>query len=223
MSNWLVTLPSVRKNAKQLFRFPLESYEDILQLDWQAILNTPEAYQQHQANEALALICTNASHDPCCGQFGTALFEEAKTLKNIWQTNHLGGDRFAANVVVLPQGIYYRRVSKDNLIAIQDATDNHTYYLPNLGGRSYYDRHTQIAEHYLYTNQLTAQASPTWHLWQLVASESHGEDQSIITFADAQKKLYLLQVTKRPTGQKALLNCHATEPESLSSFDCELR
>ncbi|MBP6085400.1 hypothetical protein KA517_04155 [Candidatus Gracilibacteria bacterium] len=212
-----------QENRQQLFRFDLQSYEDILAISWEAVISKPEDYQHHLVNESLTLICTNTAHDPCCGQYGNALFEATKSRPQVWQTNHLGGDRFAANVVVLPQGIYYRRVSKDNLIAIQVATENQTYYLPNLGGRSYYDRHTQIAEQYLYTNQLTANTSPRWHLWQLVASESQGEGQSVITFADAQKKLYHVQVTKRTTDQKALLNCHATQPESLSTFDCKLQ
>lgn len=55
------------------------------------------------------LVCTHGLHDTCCAMRGRpaarALSERRPEL--VWESTHVGGDRFAANVVVLPDGIYY--------------------------------------------------------------------------------------------------------------------
>jgi hypothetical protein len=55
------------------------------------------------------LVCTHGQHDPCCAvrgrPVGRALSERWPEL--VWECAHVGGDRFAANVVVAPDGVYY--------------------------------------------------------------------------------------------------------------------
>ncbi len=54
------------------------------------------------------LVCTHGGHDACCAVRGRPL---ARTLPgDVWETSHLGGDRFAANVLVLPTGHLYGQV-----------------------------------------------------------------------------------------------------------------
>ena len=60
----------------------------------------------------LFLICAHGKHDPCCALLGRPV---ARTLHEarpgrVWETTHLGGDRFAANMLVLPSGDLYGRV-----------------------------------------------------------------------------------------------------------------
>ena len=58
------------------------------------------------------LVCTHGRHDACCALRGRAvaarLAEQRPDL--VWECSHIGGDRFAPNVLVLPQGLYYGRV-----------------------------------------------------------------------------------------------------------------
>ncbi|UKA50334.1 sucrase ferredoxin [Arthrobacter sp. FW305-123] len=55
------------------------------------------------------LICAHGRHDPCCAvrgrPVGRALGERWPEL--VWECSHVGGDRFAANAVVVPDGVYY--------------------------------------------------------------------------------------------------------------------
>ncbi|MFD8671724.1 sucrase ferredoxin [Streptomyces seoulensis] len=57
----------------------------------------------------VVLVCVHGQHDICCAVRGRpvarALSERWPNL--VWECTHVGGDRFAANVVVVPDGTYY--------------------------------------------------------------------------------------------------------------------
>ena len=61
-------------------------------------------------------VCTHGRHDACCAERGRpvarALAEAAGDAA--WEVSHLGGDRFAGNVLALPDGIYYGRVTSQS-------------------------------------------------------------------------------------------------------------
>ncbi len=55
------------------------------------------------------LVCTHGRRDRCCGSWGTELWQELSTLDlgddvRLWRTSHTGGHRYAATMVVLPEG-----------------------------------------------------------------------------------------------------------------------
>lgn len=60
----------------------------------------------------LYLVCAHSKHDTCCALRGrpVAAALEAAGPGRVWECSHLGGDRFAANVLVLPSGLLYGRV-----------------------------------------------------------------------------------------------------------------
>jgi hypothetical protein len=63
--------------------------------------------------EQLYLVCTNSRRDACCARFGRPL---AATLAErfdgrVWECSHLGGHRFAPNLVALPEGLVFGRAS----------------------------------------------------------------------------------------------------------------
>src|SRR4051794_14418757 len=61
------------------------------------------------------LVCTHGGHDACCALRGRPLARAlpAPGPADVWECSHLGGDRFAANVLVLPYGFYYGQVPGD--------------------------------------------------------------------------------------------------------------
>ena len=66
------------------------------------------------------LVCTHGKRDKCCARYGFPLFrqlyEELETNDSdvaVWQCSHVGGDRFAANVIWLPYGLVFGRVHWD--------------------------------------------------------------------------------------------------------------
>lgn len=62
--------------------------------------------------DPLYLVCTHGRHDACCALRGRPLVQALHELRpgRVWETTHVGGDRFAANLVVLPHGDMYGRV-----------------------------------------------------------------------------------------------------------------
>ena len=67
--------------------------------------------------EPAVLVCTHARHDACCGVRGRpvamALAEAHPDL--VWECTHVGGHRYAANVVLPLDGTYYGRVDVDDV------------------------------------------------------------------------------------------------------------
>jgi hypothetical protein len=57
-------------------------------------------------------VCTQGAHDPCCAVRGrpVAAALAVSHPELTWEISHIGGDRFAANVLVLPGGHYLGRV-----------------------------------------------------------------------------------------------------------------
>jgi hypothetical protein len=58
------------------------------------------------------LVCAHAKHDTCCALRGrpVAAALHAERPGRAWECSHVGGERFAANVLVLPLGLQYGRV-----------------------------------------------------------------------------------------------------------------
>jgi hypothetical protein len=54
-------------------------------------------------------VCAHARRDRCCGKFGASLARElaARYPARVWETTHLGGHKHAANMALLPHGLYY--------------------------------------------------------------------------------------------------------------------
>jgi hypothetical protein len=64
---------------------------------------------QMETSEPLILVCTHGVHDVCCALRGrpVALELASRWPDLVWECSHIGGDRFAPNVVLLPDGFYY--------------------------------------------------------------------------------------------------------------------
>jgi hypothetical protein len=62
--------------------------------------------------DPIYLVCAHSKHDTCCALRGrpVAAALAAQRPGRVWECSHVGGDRFAANVLVLPAGLLYGRV-----------------------------------------------------------------------------------------------------------------
>jgi hypothetical protein len=58
------------------------------------------------------LVCAHSRHDACCALRGRSVAAalEQERPGRVWECSHIGGERFAANVLVLPSGLQYGRV-----------------------------------------------------------------------------------------------------------------
>ncbi|MCC6624234.1 MAG: hypothetical protein IT385_23485 [Deltaproteobacteria bacterium] len=159
----------------------------------------------------LVLVCTHGRRDPCCARLGGPVFRElAKELGRehpgvVWQTSHVGGHRFAANIVLLPHGYHYgrldvaaaRRVVRGYLAG--RLTD-----LDRLRGRSCYPGDVQAAEFWL------RQGAGFYALegLQLKRREVDPDQRVGVTFQDADSgQLHELLVVRETTRDVASPSC----------------
>jgi hypothetical protein len=125
----------------RLFATEIESYEDVLDLD----LTAPG----DPLSDPLFLVCTHGKHDPCCARHGRPLYQALAELagdEQVWQVSHVGGDRFAGNVVVLPDGLYLGRVGPGEACAVLEEYLAGRIDLAHYRGRSFYSFPAQAAE-----------------------------------------------------------------------------
>ena len=78
------------------------------------------------SSEPFFLVCTHGRHDQCCAIEGRPVAAALQALRPdaVWECSHVGGDRFAANVVALPHGVYYGQVAAEDCAALMTAHDS---------------------------------------------------------------------------------------------------
>jgi hypothetical protein len=93
-------------------------------------------------------VCTHGRHDACCAELGrpTAAALSASHPEETWEVSHVGGDRFAANVLVLPDGLYYGRVDAADAPLLAEQHLSGHLDLDRLRGRSGLAFPVQVAE-----------------------------------------------------------------------------
>lgn len=95
----------------------------------------------------VVLVCTHGRHDACCAVEGRPTAAAlAAVLDDVWECSHVGGDRFAANVVALPDGTYHGRVTPADAATVAEAIRTRRVSLPHYRGRSTLAFPVQAAE-----------------------------------------------------------------------------
>ncbi|MEA2464828.1 MAG: hypothetical protein QOJ98_2575 [Acidobacteriota bacterium] len=122
----------------------LPSIDDVAAVPFAALAAEPFA----AVERPLILICTHGQHDSCCGRRGYPLFDALRERPEIdlWQCSHIGGDRFAANALVLPWGIYYGPVEPREAELLITSVLRDEILLGAYRGRSSMSRPAQAAE-----------------------------------------------------------------------------
>jgi hypothetical protein len=99
----------------------------------------------------LYLVCTNGRHDRCCALDGRVLAQALVPAvgERVWECSHVGGDRFAGNLVCLPAGVYYGRVEPAAAAGVVALHEDGRIDLARYRGRCWYPPVVQAAEHFL--------------------------------------------------------------------------
>ena len=93
-------------------------------------------------------MCAHARRDRCCGQFGVPLARElaARYPAQVWETTHLGGHKHAANIALLPHGLYYGPVDLPAALGAIEAYERGEVTAHRYRGRAGRDEAWQAAE-----------------------------------------------------------------------------
>ena len=183
---------------------------ELLELPFDGSQGTP-------STEPILLVCTHARHDACCALFGRPVYSSlAKHYPdNTWETSHVGGDRFAANLVILPHGLYYGGLDGETasrvLTAHTDGLIEAAYYR----GRSVQPVPTQAAEHYLreYLGERRIDA--------IVAIDLQQTDNArwVARLAHVDGAEFNVEVATTHTPALHRLTCSAMHPAAARLFD----
>jgi hypothetical protein len=186
---------------RELRRLELERYDDLLGLD----LRTAGVSVEHP----LFLVCTHGKHDRCCAKFGRPLYDAVREQVDkawAWQSSHIGGDRFAGNLVALPDGVYSGRVEPSEAWAVVEAALQGQVYLPCYRGRSCYGFVAQAAE-----------------LAVREATGLLGVDEVLVRRTEREAERWHAEVEAGETVYEVDVHCEEGEPTHLTCSTLELR
>jgi hypothetical protein len=124
----------------------LEGPADLLSLDLAGLARRRFDGVGVSVEEPVYLVCTHGKHDQCCARYGAPLFRAIEHLGSVWECTHVGGDRFAGNLVCLPHGMYFGRVPAAEAPKVVAAYGEGRVTLAHYRGRSAFSPPVQAAE-----------------------------------------------------------------------------
>ena len=146
-----------RERAPSIWKFHFDTYEELLKLDVAALAAGDEAaaaaVDAVKVDAPLFLVCTHGKRDKCCAKFGFVLYKSLREAagggEHVWQSSHVGGDRFAANLLCFPHGLFYAHVTEAAGHAICAEYGARRLILEGYRGRACYSYPTQAAEFFI--------------------------------------------------------------------------
>jgi hypothetical protein len=133
---------------EQFFALEIEHHDDLLGFDFEDALESGGGAAT-RLEKPLFVVCTHGKRDRCCARYGRPLYDALRhetDTDRVWQSTHVGGDRFAGNVIVLPHGLYYGRVQPDDTGALVAEQAAGRIDLDRFRGRSAFSFGVQAAE-----------------------------------------------------------------------------
>lgn len=126
----------------------LDTADDVRDIDLGA-LGSGRSTGLDPHGDPLIAVCTHGRHDACCAERGRPValaLAASRHADAVWECSHIGGDRFAGNLLVLPRGLYYGRVDPDTALEVADTVVDGRVSLDHLRGRSDLSMPAQAAE-----------------------------------------------------------------------------
>jgi hypothetical protein len=218
-------IATVAAHPPRLYAFQLPDYSDLLHLDIPAVVAGEPAYDVHHWDLPLYLVCAHGRRDVCCARHGLPVYNalsaatQSRAEPLVWQSSHVGGHRFAANLLCLPHGLLYGRVNPGVALAIVEADHQERVYLPNLRGRVCYSAVAQAAEVYLRGQH----AEDRLEAYILVAEQEIAPGEWVVRFREHSKdKGWAVTVRPIQTEKRTLESCSKEKTTPIIDFVFEL-
>lgn len=132
-----------RERDRRLAFVRLGGYEELCSLDARALL------EDARPGPPLLVVCAHGKRDRCCALYGRPVYEELRAGAagdRVWQSTHVGGDRFAGNLVALPDGLYFGHLGPGQADAVAAGLAEGRIELDRYRGRSCFPFPVQAAE-----------------------------------------------------------------------------
>jgi hypothetical protein len=200
-----------------LFRFTLDSYDDLLDMDIAAIASARS--DQTLSEDRLFLVCTNGKRDVCCAKNGLPLYNALSSIagRDVWQTTHIGGHRFAGTMICLPHGICYGRVPPEDAAAVVRAYQTNMLLPDYYRGCVAYDAPAQAAE--AYVRRQTGDYS--LDAFRLKSLQLESDNYWLVQFDDADGTQHHLHVRAEPSTFTVYESTRNAEPNAVIQYIVE--
>jgi hypothetical protein len=198
-------------------RFELSSYEDIVDIDIDGIVNSERALANQALREPFYLVCTNGRRDPCCVQSGLPVFQTLRDSLGVlvWECSHVGGHRFAANVLMFPHGLYYGRIQQSQVGELLTAGQRGRILLGNLRGRACHTPVVQAAEVLLRREVGNVDLGA----YRLIDEQQVAEDQWMIGFEDpAGGEIHRLSIESSTSSKFDRASCRSDKLAPVTTY-----
>ena len=143
-----VYLARTRRDGGWIEQLDVDDLSQLVRLDWSLFDADEGPGIGAPGPTAVHLVCTNGRHDPCCADQGRPVVRtlDDAEVPDVWESTHIGGDRFAANVVTLPDGVYHGRVEPDDAVRLIGDVADGRVTIDHYRGRSCFSPLAQAAE-----------------------------------------------------------------------------
>jgi hypothetical protein len=202
-------LAASRPGEERLLELELEQPDDLLAVELPAAL--AGAGKATRSEEPLVVVCTHGKRDRCCALHGRPLYDalrhEADSAR-VWQSTHVGGDRFAGNVVVLPHGLYYGRVEPADAAGLVAAHADGRIDLARYRGRSAWPFAVQAAERALREGEGLLEIADL----ELLSTRRGDDGGRRVRFRTPDGAVHELHVVEALADEPTYLTCDSAEP-----------
>lgn len=207
-----VFLASTKPGAERLLGLEVEHQDDLHAIDLAGSLAGDDA-PFHPVPGPVLVVCTHGKRDRCCARHGRPLYDALRAAGTdgadgaVWQSTHVGGDRFAGNVVALPSGTFHGRVAPGDVPGLLAALTTGRVDLERYRGRSAYPFAVQAAERALRETKGILGLDDL----VLLGSEHRPDETWRVRFRTPDGETHRLDVVAE-LGEPELLTCDAAEP-----------
>jgi len=203
------------RGPTSLWRRDVASLADVARaVDQLRVDRRPEDDWQ-RVDEPIILVCTNGRHDQCCANLGRPLVRALRNspwAERVWECSHIGGDRFAPNLVVLPGSLYFGRVEPESAPALLAELDQGRIDLARYRGRTSFSLPEQAVEHFV-RRELGVDATDG------VVIDGRAEDGSfVVRLAD---RVVRVRVRRRLVSVEQPLTCKGAGNQLVPLFTLE--
>jgi hypothetical protein len=204
------------ERAPRFHRLEIERYDDLLELDFAAgLAGRPSHAPGEPLDHPLLVVCTHGKRDPCCAKYGRPLYEGLREEADddwVWQSTHVGGDRFAGNLVCFPEGLFFGRVTRLDALPVLAEYLAGRIDLAHYRGRCCYSFPAQAAE-----REVRARTGATGvHDLRLESEEALSDGARRIRFRTPGAVLEIEVAVEH--GELTQLTCASTSPKSPRRF-----
>ena len=207
-----------RESSSSILKYEFFEYEQLLDLDLASALAGGSPSGTTPWEEPLFLVCTHGKRDKCCAKFGIPIYKTIQTQigeSSVWQCSHVGGDRFAANVICFPDGIFYGHVTEETAKLIVKEYDERRIVLTNFRGRSCYSFPVQAAEFFARRETGFRRIGD---LKFLTYDPLKPNEWRVRFFSEVDAKVHQVSLRSHLSEFQNRLTCHSSEPQSVVQY-----